>query len=257
MLDRTVDRVPQFGQLLGRDGPRQTVLAPEDWSPQVWFETGLPIVAMVPPGYAKLAFDPARFTPASQEERRTALVEAWSGDATALAGVADRFDARRIVIPRDGDHWALTSLDTAALAAADPSSTTGEVVAGNGWDAVALDPGERITLPAGASGSTRLDLRVLRQGYRDQPVRVRVLALPADGTGAGRDVGTIEIAPGIDDWARGSTPITVAAGERLVIEAISPAIVQAAIGWMPVSDPPTGWRVATQTGEAIVLERQP
>ncbi|HEU0242527.1 MAG TPA: hypothetical protein VFQ75_01395, partial [Candidatus Limnocylindrales bacterium] len=100
MLDRSVDRVPPFGQLLGRDGPRETVLAPEDWSPQVWFETGLPVVAMVPPGYAKLAFDPARFTPASQVQRRAALVEAWSGDLAALAGVADRFDARRIVIPR-------------------------------------------------------------------------------------------------------------------------------------------------------------
>ncbi len=32
MLDRAVDRVPHFDDLLGRDGPRATVLAPEDWS---------------------------------------------------------------------------------------------------------------------------------------------------------------------------------------------------------------------------------
>ena len=102
MLDREQDRVPHFDAVLGRTGPRETLLAPEDWSALAWFETGLPVVALVPPGYAKLAFDPARFTIASQEERRAALVEAWSGDATALVGGggpvrrgADRRSSRR------------------------------------------------------------------------------------------------------------------------------------------------------------------
>ncbi|HEY3334194.1 MAG TPA: hypothetical protein VGK16_03065, partial [Candidatus Limnocylindrales bacterium] len=236
MLDRDLDRVPQFDRLLGRDGPRETVLAPEDWSALAWFETGLPVVALVPPGYAKLAFDPARFTAASQDERRAALVDAWSGDVGALTRVADRFGATRIVIPRDGDRWALLDLAAAAVARTDPAAAAGAtVVEGNGWDAVTLDPGERLVLPAGPgspsgpAGRVDLGVRILRQGGDPGTVRLRVLALPADG-GPARELGTIEVAPGIDDWGRGTTSVTRGSRDRLAIEAVTPATVQAVTG---------------------------
>ncbi len=234
MLDREQDRVPHFDAILGRTGPRETLLAPEDWSALAWFETGLPVVALVPPGYAKLVFDPARFTIASQEERRTALVEAWSGDATALVGVADRFAAERIVVPRDGDRWALLDLAAAAVARADPAAAVDlSVVEGNGWDAVALDGGERLVLPAGPEGPIDLGVRVARLGGDEAATRLRVVALPGDTLAGGRDLGTISIGPGADEWARGSVPVAVAPGERLAIEAITPAVVQAVIGWAP------------------------
>ena len=51
--------------------------------------------------------------------------------------------------------------------------------------------------------------------------------------------------------------MTVAPGERLAIEAISPAVVQSVTGWVPRPDVPSGWRIASQTDEAVVLERAP
>lgn len=259
MLDRTLDRVPHFDALLGRSGPRETVLAPEDWSALAWFETGLPVVALVPPGYAKLAFDPARFTQASQAERRAALVTAWSGTLPDLTAVADRFEAARIVIPRDEDRWALLDLSAAAVAAADPASTNGgRIVEGNGWDAVALETGQRLALPAGASGPLEVVVRVLRSGSPPgDPVRLDLLAVPADGSEPGRALGTIVVAPGADDWGRGSADVTIAPGERLAVAAGTPAIVQSIAGWVSRPLIPTRWRVATETAEATVLERAP
>lgn len=257
MLDRAVDRVPHFDALLGRDGPRETVLAPEDWSALAWFETGLPVVALVPPGYAKLAFDPARFTPASQAERRAALVTAWSGDAAALAAVAAQFGATRIVVPRDDDRWALLSLAATAVVAADPTAARGSAVAeGNGWDALDLPAGGRLLLPPGAAGPVRIAVRVARRGPGEAPaVRLRLVAVPA--AGADRPLGMIEIPAGAVDWRRGGIEVSLGPGERLAIDAESPVLLQSIAGWVPRSDPPAGWRVAMETAEAVVLERAP
>ena len=259
MLDRAADRVPHFDALLGRDGPRATVLAPEDWSARVWFETGLPVVGLVPPGYAKLAFDPARFTAASQAERRAALVTAWSGDAAALAGVAARFEATRIVIPRDGERWALLSLAAAAVVAADPAAAPGAAIAeGNGWDAVDLAPGGRLVLPAGPRGALRLAVRVGRAGGAVlETTRVAVVALPANGDGPGRPLGEISIPAADVDWRRGSLEVDLEPGERIALDVVDATRLQAVMGWVPRSPPPAGWRIATESGEAVVLERTP
>ncbi len=259
MLDRAVDRVPHFDALLGRAGPRETILAPEDWSALAWFETGLPVVALVPPGYAKLAFDPARFTVASQAERRAALVTAWSGDAQGLAAVAARFDATRIVIPRDGERWALLSLAAAGVVAADPTAAPGAtVVEGNGWDGIDLAPGNRLLLPGGISGSLTLAIRVGRAGGATaEATRVAVLALPATGDGGGTLLGEITIPAADQDWRRGSLEVELAPGERIALEAVDPTRLQAVSGWTARTDPPAGWRVAAETAEAVVLERAP
>jgi hypothetical protein len=259
MLDRDADRVPHFDALLGRDGPRSTVLAPEDWSALAWFETGLPVVSLVPPGYAKLAFDPARFTAASQDERRAAMVTAWAGNADALAAVAARFEASRIVIPRDDDRWALMSLPAAAVVAADPAAAPKAAIAeGNGWDAVDLAPGDRLLLPEGPSGSLKLAIRVGQAGGAiPEATRVTVVALPATGDGTGRRLGEIAIPPTDDDWRRGSLDVELEPGERIALEAVGPTRLQAVNGWSARTDPPTGWRVAAETAEAVVLEPAP
>ena len=57
-LDLTTDRVPDMAELLTVTGPRPTILTYEDWSSLVWYGTGASVVAVEPPGYAKLAFDP-------------------------------------------------------------------------------------------------------------------------------------------------------------------------------------------------------
>ena len=53
------------------DGPRPTILTYEDWSSLVWYDTGASVVAVLPPGYAKLAFDPAVFTGVGQDRAAT------------------------------------------------------------------------------------------------------------------------------------------------------------------------------------------
>lgn len=259
MLDRELDRVPHFDELLGRSGPRETVLAPEDWSALAWFETGLPIVAFVPPGYAKLAFDPERLTGVSQAERRAALVDAWSGDPAALVAIAGRFDARRVVIPRDGDRWALVSLAAAAVVADDPAAATAyRIVEGNGWDGVGLDAGGRLVLPASATEIGEVSVRVAHVGGGPAPaVVLDLVALPSDGSTAGRPVGVVEIPAGEGAWRRGAATIRLEPGERLALEARTPAIVQAVAGWGPRPEVPAGWRVATETAEATVLEPVP
>lgn len=257
MLDREADRVPHFDNLLGRTGPRETLLAPEDWSAWAWFETGLPVVALVPPGYAKLAFDPARFTGASQDERRAALVDAWSGDEATLVAVADGFDARRIVIPRNGDRWALVSLPAAAVLAADPTAADGIVVEGNGWDGVRLEAGEQLVLPVTTTEISEVSVRVAPAAGTAPAVALDLVALPPDGSGAGRSLGSIEIPAGGSDWRRGTAPVRLAPGERLALEARTPAIVQAVTGWAARPVVPAGWRVAAETAEATVLERAP
>jgi hypothetical protein len=257
MLDRAIDRVPHFDDLLGRDGPRETVLAPEDWSALAWFETGLPVVGMVPPGYAKLAFDPATFTGASQSERRSALVTAWAGDAAALAAVAARFEATRIVVPREDDRWALTDLAAAAVALADPAAAPGAALAeGNGWDALDLPAGGRLLRPPGTTGPVRVAVRVGRRGPGEAPaVRLRFVAVPA--AGPERPLGTIEIPAGAVDWRRGDVEASLGPGERLAIDAETPVLLQSVVGWVPHGDPPPGWRIAVETAEAVVLERAP
>jgi hypothetical protein len=259
MLDREADRVPHFDALLGRTGPRVTVLTPEDWSALAWFETGLQVVALVPPGYAKLAFDPARFTVASQAERRAALVEAWSGDVETLAPVADRFDAQRIVIPRDGERWSLVDLAAAAVVGTDPGAAPGaRVVEGNGWDAVELDEGERLVLPTRATGALDVAVRVAGLGGGEAPaVSLRLVAVPADDAAAGRSLAVIDLPATTATWRRGSAAVILAPGERLAVEALTPAVVQAVAAWAPRPDVPDGWRVATETDEATVLERIP
>jgi hypothetical protein len=258
MVDRELDRVPRFGELLGRDGPRRTVLAPEDWSALAWFETGLPVVGLLPPGYAKLAFDPAVFATTSQDDRRAALVEAWSGSVGGLVAVADRFQANRIVIPRDGDRWALLDQAAAALVRVDPAAAVGgALVEGNGWDAVQLDVGERLVLPAVPAAMDAVRIRTVGSPAPGQPTRLRLLAVPADGAGTERNLGTLDIEARDDGWGRGEHPIALTPDERLVIEAMSPATLQAITGWMPQEAPPAGWRVATQTDRVSVLERAP
>ena len=51
--------------------------------------------------------------------------------------------------------------------------------------------------------------------------------------------------------------MTLAPGERLAVEAVTPAVLQSVAGWAPRPDLPAGWRVAAETDEATVLERAP
>jgi hypothetical protein len=212
-------------------------------------------VGLVPPGYAKLAFDPQRFTQASQAERRAAQAEAWSGDLARLTAVADRFDVQRIAIPRDGERWALLDVAAAGLALADGGAAPGAVIReGNGWDAVELAPGQRLVLPPGVSGPVTVGVRVLAPADGAEPAGFKVLAQAPDGSL--RDLTTLTTTAH-DDWARGTAAVNLPSGDRLVLEAVTPATIQAVSGWVDREPVPAGWQIALDTAEATVLERAP
>ena len=97
----------RWTRLLDIHGPRPTVLTYEDWSSLVWYQTGAAVVAVEPPGYAKLGFDPAIFTGHGQADRRADLAAGLRGDVGALVGTADRYGADRIVLARRGSSVGL------------------------------------------------------------------------------------------------------------------------------------------------------
>ena len=100
------DRVPAMASILGTSGPRETVLTYEDWSSLAWYQTGAWVVAVNPPGYAKLAFDPDVFTgDFRQEQRRADVARAFNGAPIALALAADQYGADRILLARRGETW--------------------------------------------------------------------------------------------------------------------------------------------------------
>jgi hypothetical protein len=280
------DRVPDMSSLLDVHGPRPTILSYEDWSSLIWYETGASVVAVVPPGYAKLAFDPGVFTGHGQPERRADLAGALRGDMYALTGLAERYDADRIVLGRRGDDLGVIS-QPAALAAAAPGATTGttRILPGNGWDAVVLEPGASLAfslapigepialeirvLPrltggagdgAGSTDATDLDAAppppdlgggALGPGGEPTARRLRVLA-------GDRPVAAISVPfTGSDDFVVVTAQVELAAGEQLVIAADDRIAVQAVTGYVADPGPPAGWQTLTETPDAVVWGRAP
>jgi len=237
--------------------PRPTVLTYEDWSSLVWYETGAAVVAVEPPGYAKLAFDPERFTGVSQARRRTDLATALSGDVARLVATADRYGAGRIVLARRDGAVGLfgqpASLSAALGAVDGPTS----VVQGNGFDTVVLEPGSRITLPiADVSGPLDLELRAAFEGVtasggtaKSGRLRVRVgdappvdLAVPA--------LPEVELSVV-------ATPVDRPAGAPIVVEAVDRIILQGVTAFATDPGPPPGWTIAAETPDAVVWQRTP
>lgn len=257
-LDLARDRVPDLAALVGGPGSRETILAPEDWSSLVWYATGHAVVGLEPAGYAKLAFDPARFTPLGQEQRRRALLDAYSGDVADLAHAAGVAGARRIVIPRAEDgRWGLFDASTGP-AAARPGAAQGDVrpVAGNGWDGVLLGSGGALTMPAALpAGAVRLEIRVVHRPTDPPAGRLRVVATTATG----------EVRSAVIDAA--GTDFTVLAVElalpsgatSLRLEGLEPVVVQSVRGFVAppaASGLPDGWRILAEAPDAVVLGRE-
>jgi hypothetical protein len=275
-----------MAELLSVTGPRPTILTYEDWSSLVWYGTGAAVVAVEPPGYAKLAFDPAVFTDVGQDQRRRDLASALTGDVAAMTAVADRFGADRIVLGRRGGLVGRISR-VAALAAAEPGATTGStrVLPGNGWDAVVLEPGSRLSLPLASAGEPiELEIRVLPRfgavasetgpgGAGDSESLDGVVApapptagsLGPGGTPAARRLRVLagdrvvdEISvpyTGSSDFVVVRSRVTLEPGQPLVLEGADRIAIQSVTGYVPDDGPPPGWQTVTETDDAIVWGR--
>lgn len=269
------DHVPEMSDLLTVKPPRPTILTYEDWSSLVWYETGAAVVAVEPPGFAKLAFDPAIFTGHSQADRRTDLAAALRGDTTALTAVADDYDANRIVLGRRGSAVGVIS-QPATLAAARPGATTGatSTLLGNGWDATVLTPGSSLAFGLERPSETiDIELRVLTLlGAADDdssgsattsgpaptsgpafgtPKRLRILA-------GNRPVADLSVPfTGSGDFQVVRATVVLQPGEDLIVQAGDPIAIQSMTGFVADPGPPSGWAVARTTADAVVWERTP
>ena len=250
------DRVPDMARVLGDTGPRDTVLTYEDWSSLVWYRTGSWVVAVNPPGYAKLAFDPAVFTGHGQDDRRADVRRAFDGDPADLAAVAEIYRADRILLARRGDRWGLVD-QVASVVAAEPGDVTGStsVIKGNGWDTVQLAAGARLLVPLQVVGRP-IDLEIRFAGPANgRPApdrRVRLLAVGPSGWRPLTDL-AVPASP-LLDWEVIPVQVTLGDGERLAIEAVDPVAVQSIRGFVDPM-PPAGWQPTTATADAVVLAR--
>ena len=250
------DRVPDMASVLAARPKPSTVLTYEDWSSLVWYETGDWVVAVKPPGYAKLAFDPLVFTGHSQEARRADLAGAFGGDPAELTAVADAYGADRILVARRDDRWGVVQ-QVAALAARVPGALTGPstIIDGNGWDDVDLAPGARLAFDlATTDRPLHLELRFAGEvGNRGAPERR--LRLLAAGSDAERDLADLVLpATETDEWQVIPADVQLRPGERLVVEAVDEVALQSFTGFLVTTAPP-GWQIVTTTPDAVVLGR--
>lgn len=266
-LDLAADRVPSFDRILPTRGPRSTVLTYEDWSSLAWYETGSRVVGLLPAGFAKLAYDPAIFTPRSQAGRRADLLRAFDGDPADLAATAADYDAARIVLARrDG----AVGLFDAALAptienGAIPAGSVGRLD-GNGWDALTLQPGATISLPIRTRGLTHLEIRLAATPLGTVPAgpaRLILRPVRADrSVGDPIETGVSTIRPG--PWQIVSADVDLSVATAVRIEARDPVAIQSVRGFVRLVAAPEvgavplpGWRVVEVTPDALVLEPVP
>jgi hypothetical protein len=250
------DRVPDMAEILAARPTPSTVLTYEDWSSLVWYETGNWVVAVKPPGYAKLAFDPLVFTGHGQDARRADLARAFRGDPAELTAVADAYGADRILIAQRDGRWGVVQ-QVAAVASRAPGVLTGPstVVDGNGWDDVDLAPGARLAFDLAAPDRPmHLEMRFVGEvGNRAAPERR--LRLLATSGGEERDLADLLLpATAVDEWQVIAADVELRTGERLVVEAIDDVAVQSFLGFVAATVPP-GWQTIATTSDAVVLGR--
>jgi hypothetical protein len=249
-LNLATDHVPAFGTLFDRDVPRRTVLTYEDWSSLVWYETGHAVVSVVPPGYAKLAYEPAIFTGHSQAERRADVAGAFRGNVDELGRVGDKYGAQSLVLARRDGMWGVVDVPAATLEL-DALTTPG---AENGHDMVDMLPGAKLRLPL-AEGNYRLEIR-LNGGPGSLTRGEGTLAITAVGPAGTRDLGRV-VVPGTGiAWFVATVAVDLAPDETLVLDAVSQSRIQGVRGFVALDGPPSGWAVTLDTPDATVLERR-
>jgi hypothetical protein len=135
------------------------------------------------------------------------------------------------------------------------------VTDGNGWDGLAMEPGASFDLPIFYSGAADLEIRVLAAPAGGSPDGRKLTVSVIDPEGAARSSALVDIpAPGAEPWQVLHVPVTPMTGDTIRIQAVDPVTMQSVRGFMPTgpvevgASPVQGWRIATVTPDAVVLE---
>jgi hypothetical protein len=211
---------------------------------------------MNPPGYSKLAFDPAVFTGVSQIERRSELFRALGGDAASLTDVADRFGMDLIVLAKRDHLLGLIDQTAAVIPMVDPGAVRGpwSVLDGNGWDALELESESSVAIQAGRGGFVHLAIRAQSARERGRSV-MRLVATAADGSERTLLDSLVDRAGRLENWPVIEWSGYVAADEDVRIEAGAALYVQSIRGYVPPPELPEGWVVQLDEPDFVVLAR--
>jgi hypothetical protein len=234
-----------------RDGPR-TVLAPTPEATLVWYYAGQKVVYLKPTAAIKLAYDVGRMTGFGEAERAADLVTAYDGDPAALAGVADKYGARYVVLKRLGDRLAGVDVPADGMAPAGAARGAGRVVETNHYEYLAVAPNDRVTFQVW-SPSDRVATLVVRAKRRNR-AQATLGTLAVNGTPTTIADGELPR----DVWADVRRDVQLVAGRNEICleSAAQLEVIRVAAYSLSLADLPPSWRVAHEDGWYVVLDTQ-
>jgi hypothetical protein len=218
----------------------------------VWYYAGQKVVYLHPTAAIKLAYDVQRMTGFGEEERAADLVTAYGGDPTALSSIAEKYDARYVVLKRLGER--LAGIDVPADGLASPTETkgVGKIVETNHYEYFAVSPNDTMTFEVW-SPTDRTATLVLRAKRRNR-AQATLGTLSVNGTPT--TIADSELPR--DTWADVRRDVALKSG-RNEIRLDSQAqleIIRVAAYTLTAADLPPSWRVAHEDGWYVVFDTQ-
>ncbi|MFN8635461.1 MAG: hypothetical protein U0893_16570 [Chloroflexota bacterium] len=244
-----------FGPFLAaearRDGPR-TVLAPTPEATLVWYYAGEKVVYLKPTAAIKLAYDVQRMTGFGEAERAADLVTAYNGDPTALAGIAEKYGARYVVLKRLGERLAGIDVPADGLVSPNEPKGTGKVVETNHYEYLSVMPNDKVSFEVW-SPTDRTATLVVRAKRRNQ-AQATLGTLSVNGTPS--IIADSELPR--NSWADVRRDVALKAGRNEVrLESGAQLeVIRVAAYSLTAADLPASWRVAHDDGWYVVFDTQ-
>jgi hypothetical protein len=245
-----------LGPFLAAEGRRDglsTVLAPTPEATLVWYYAGQKVVYLHPTAAIKLAYDVERMTGYGEAERAADLVKAYVGDPTALSAVAEKYDARYVVLKRLGEKLAGVDVPADGMAPRAETRGAGHVVETNHYEYLAVSPNDTVTFDVW-SPSDRVATLVLRAKRRNRS-QATLGSLAVNGTAS--TIADSELPR--DSWADVRRDVLLRTGRNEVrLESTSQLeVIRVAAYALTLADLPSSWRVAHQDGWYVALDTRP
>jgi hypothetical protein len=233
------------------NGPR-TVLAPTPEATLIWYYAGQKVVYLHPTAAIKLAYDVRRLTGFGEDERSADIVTAYDGNPSTLATLAQKYDARYVVLKRLGDRLAGVDVPADGMVPSPDARGTGKVTETNHYEYLAVSPNDHVAF-AIESPSDRTATLVLRAKRRNRaPAALGTLTV----NGMPTTIADTELPR--DSWADVRRDVTLKAGSNSIQldSAAQLEVIRVAAYSLTLADLPASWRVAHEDGWYVVLDTQ-